>query len=189
MKNPGLLSALLRARSFLIIISAALILVSYTVTALMQGNGNQRSNGGSSNQASDSTADFWQEVASASDVSSSVKQVEIQVRNSRAFTLNRSALEQALVAAPLEFTAAARQVALVIALPAPDGKFQRFTVVESPVMEPGLAAKHPDIKTYSGSGIDDPAANIRFDFTPLGFHASVRSPSGNWYIDPEMCVP
>src|SRR5262245_17712325 len=51
-------------------------------------------------------------------------------------------------------------------------------------MDPALAARHPDIKTFAGRGLDDPNATIRADQTPLGFHASVRSPGGNWYIDP-----
>src|SRR6185295_14464744 len=72
----------------------------------------------------------------------------------------------------------------ILSLPSPAGEFQRFAVHESPVMEPGLAAKHPDIKTYAGKGIDDPSSTVRFDLTPLGFHASVRGQSGSWYIDP-----
>jgi hypothetical protein len=55
------------------------------------------------------------------------------------------------------------KASFILSLPAPAGGFQRFSVAESPVMEPGLAAKHPDIKTYSGRGIDDRAATIRFD--------------------------
>ena len=51
-------------------------------------------------------------------------------------------------------------------------------------MAPGLAKRHPEIKTYSGRGITDLTATIHADLTPLGFRASVRSAHGNWYVDP-----
>jgi Metallo-peptidase family M12B Reprolysin-like len=73
---------------------------------------------------------------------------------------------------------------LVLEVPAPGGGFQRFALEEAPVLAPELAAQHPEIETYSGRGIDDPAATIHADLTPLGFHASVRSPQGAWYVDP-----
>src|SRR4051812_17288097 len=71
-----------------------------------------------------------------------------------------------------------RGAGVVLSLPDPDGTFQRFVVHRSRVMAPGLAAKHPEIQTYSGVGIDDPAATIRADLSPVGFHASVRSAGG-----------
>jgi Metallo-peptidase family M12B Reprolysin-like len=101
----------------------------------------------------------------------------------RAFTLERAGLKSALAEAPPE-GAAGTAGRLVATLPAPDQGFQRFLLEESPIMEPELSSQHPEIATYRGVGIDDPAATIRADLTPLGFHASVRSPSGGWYIDP-----
>ena len=73
-----------------------------------------------------------------------------------------------------------------IAVPAPDGSSQVFSVVEDSVMEPALAARHPEIRTFAGRGVTDPTSTIRLDLTPLGFHAAVRGPLGAraWYVDP-----
>jgi Metallo-peptidase family M12B Reprolysin-like len=101
-----------------------------------------------------------------------------------AFELDRAGMAGLLETAPAETAPVTTNTGLVISLPDPSGDFQAFAIEESPVMEPGLGAKHPEIATYAGRGLDDTAATIRLDLTPLGFHASVRSPRGNWYIDP-----
>lgn len=73
---------------------------------------------------------------------------------------------------------------VVFELPMPDGTFQRFRVKESPTLAPELAAAFPDIRTYAGQGLDDPAATTRFGWTAAGFHAIILTgTSGNVYID------
>lgn len=104
--------------------------------------------------------------------------------------LHTPAMADFLRAAPMEGNAPVANSRAVIALPRPDGAFERFAFVESPIMEPGLAQRVPEIKTYLGQGIDNPSATVRFDLTPLGFHAQVFTPAPDgsglvaYYIDP-----
>jgi hypothetical protein len=100
---------------------------------------------------------------------------------SRGLSFNRAAMRSVLADAPDNSRGAG---SLTIDLPAPDGSMMSFNVWESAVMAPELAAAFPEITTYAGQGIDNPAATIVFDVTPHGFHAQVLSPSGAWYIDP-----
>lgn len=99
----------------------------------------------------------------------------------RLLALDHVALKRVLDAVPLEDTGA---TGVSLALPLPNGKFVEFSVVESPIMAPELAAKFPKLKTYLGTGIDDPTASLRFSVTPQGLHAQILSATGTWYIDP-----
>ncbi len=137
-------------------------------------------------RAANQTSNLWQHVSGKpSEIRTAGAHMSaVRPARAQALTLNHDGMRSLLAGAPLERTQAAKASPLVLALPAPDGQFQRFTLADSPVMEAELAAKHPDIKTYRGRGIDDPTATIRADMTPLGFHASVRSSKGAWYIDP-----
>ena len=101
----------------------------------------------------------------------------------KAFTLNSSALAGRLAAAPDESAKGAAPATLQ--LPAPNGDLVTFDVVESSIMESGLAAAHPEIRTYAGRS-QDGKATVRFDVTPMGFHAFVRGARGGdaWFIDP-----
>jgi Metallo-peptidase family M12B Reprolysin-like/Secretion system C-terminal sorting domain len=86
--------------------------------------------------------------------------------------------------APFEFTDRARNSPLIIELPTPSGILLKYSVTEYSMMEPGLASKYPEIKTYNLKGIDDPYANGKLDITINGIHAMILSARGDYFIDP-----
>jgi len=102
----------------------------------------------------------------------------------RTLKLNLMQANSILKAAPMEFTVEAIEDRYIIELPMPDGSFQVFKFWESPTMEPDLQIQYPEIRTYTGQGIDDPYATLKFDLTPHGFHAQILSPNGRVFIDP-----
>lgn len=101
----------------------------------------------------------------------------------QAFSLDVAAFKKLLFSAPMEFSAAAK-TPVIITLPMPSGKFERFAIVETQVQAPGTPEIFADIKTFSGNGIDNPAATIRLDWTFFGFHAMIQSGGEVILIDP-----
>jgi hypothetical protein len=105
-------------------------------------------------------------------------------QQARTVELDIAALRTLLQRAPMEGQLPTRASTSILSLPMPDGQFARFALVESPVMEAGLALKFPQIRTFAGQGLDDPGATLRLDVTHRGFHAQVLSAGGEIYIDP-----
>ena len=104
---------------------------------------------------------LWKPAA-AGQAEAARQRLKLRPGKGHVLKLDTPALERALAHCPREFTVEARSQPVHVSLPIPDGSFQRFAVVESPVMAPELAAKFPQIKTYSGQGLDDPTAMFRF---------------------------
>jgi hypothetical protein len=101
-----------------------------------------------------------------------------------AYDLDVSRLEAWLSDVPHAAAFDARTSEAILTLPLPDGRMERFRVVNSPIMAPELAARFSSIQVYAGQGVDTPEATVRFDVTPHGFHAMVMSPGETVFIDP-----
>jgi uncharacterized protein (TIGR03437 family) len=102
----------------------------------------------------------------------------------RRFSLNTAVHTRILRRVPGEFEGRGQPQQSLMTLPMPDGSFEKFAITESPIMETGLAARFPGIKTYRGRGIDNRSATTRFGVTPLGLHAIVLSTRGTVFITP-----
>jgi hypothetical protein len=100
------------------------------------------------------------------------------------FALDLGRMDAVLANVPAEFSTLEKRENYQVTLPMPDGTLQRFRVWDSPIMEAPLAAEYPDVHTYVGQGVEDPTATVRFDRTPLGFHAMIISAGQTVYVDP-----
>jgi hypothetical protein len=130
--------------------------------------------------AAPAAADLWQNVDESALAGGKRAPAPVAYRTLR---LDQAELKRVLARAPFEFSQG-RAGGVEMTIPMPDGGMTRFRIEESPVMEPGLAARYPEIHTYRGQGIDDPTATTRFGWTGAGFHAIVISAIGTSFIDP-----
>lgn len=75
---------------------------------------------------------------------------------------------------------------LEIDLPMPDGSMARYQILASSIMEPELAAKFSNIKSYEVRGIDYPGSFGRVDISHKGFRGMIDTPYGRVFIDPDQ---
>lgn len=80
--------------------------------------------------------------------------------------------------APLEFSNGVEKNELILSLPLPEGRNERYRIYDSPVVEPTLADKYPFISTYTAIGVDDTQSQGRLDLTSAGFHAMLVTSQG-----------
>lgn len=131
---------------------------------------------------SQNTSKYWKPVTEKEITVEGIRQ--IIPKKYLTVSLQNNELKKALFAAPNERTVAIKNSATVIELPLPDGTFEKFTVVEAPIMASGLAGKYPHIKTFSIHGVDDAYASGKLDWNDFGFHGMIRTPKGDFFIDP-----
>lgn len=128
-------------------------------------------------------ASLWNDVVER-DIPRNERARDIVPDRYRTVHLNRGSLMSALAKAPPEQSRRPRDSKATLELPMPGGGYETFRIVDSPIMEEGLAAKFPMIRTFLGESVRDPGTTVRFDITPKGFHAQILSAEGTFYIDP-----
>ncbi|MDR2238430.1 MAG: M12 family metallo-peptidase [Chryseobacterium sp.] len=113
--------------------------------------------------------------------SQKVKPSQEKLEFSGLYTLNTDQLQQSLRSVPARFS---KDKGVVISLPTTSGKLERFQVWEFSNMAPELQAKYPDIKSYVGTGIDDPTVYLRFSLSPVGFSSMITRSGISEFIEP-----
>ncbi len=119
---------------------------------------------------------YWTAVSETS-ISPAVFEKNYKPAVYKSFQLNEQAIRTQLQDAPMEGSININHSTVIISIPNAQGGFESYKVVESPVMEKGLADQYPSIKTYIGIAIDMNGSTVRFDLSPRGFHAQVLSPN------------
>jgi len=92
----------------------------------------------------------------------------MQLPKNHLFNLNIEALKSKLSNSPKR-NSNIKTSSVQIGLPNADGQIELFAIYENSIMEPALAARYPEIKSYMGVGVDNPSTSVYFSITPLGF--------------------
>ncbi len=77
-----------------------------------------------------------------------------------------------------------REGSLIISIPDELGNQEDFSIWEMPVLEPELAQKYPNIKSYKGISTSNKAKAIWFTTSIQGFYAVILDGDKEVYIDP-----
>ncbi|BAP32821.1 uncharacterized protein CHSO_3784 [Chryseobacterium sp. StRB126] len=103
---------------------------------------------------------------------------------SNTYTLDINQLKSVLQTAPVSKTGIVTPSSVIIDIPGLDGKFEKYTIYETPNMSPELAAKFPEIKSYRGVSVKDSEKRISFSISPKGIKMILFSNQKPVVIEP-----
>lgn len=106
-------------------------------------------------------------------------------KNFLLFETSFTQLSKELYSAPEETTLQDVQQAHVVSLPTAEGKIAHFWVFQSATMEPELAARYPEIRSFKAVQIDQPSYVVHLSISPeFGMHlVGTLSDGATYYID------
>ena len=102
----------------------------------------------------------------------------------RILRLETALLSRSLSSATNEMFRTTGEQGLELPMPLPDGQMVTFRIEESSILAPSLAARYPEIRTFTGQAVNYPGGTMRCDLTPQGFHATMLLPEGTVTIQP-----
>lgn len=102
-------------------------------------------------------------------------------QSSTYFRLDIASMKQTLFSAPK----LNEESNVIISIPNVDGKLEQFKIWENSNFAPELQAQFPDIRAYSGVGINDKTASIRISVAPNGIQTMIlRGDKKSEFIEP-----
>lgn len=119
---------------------------------------------------------YW---ASANDFISTEQQ-SLHIQQYNIFQLDTEVWQKALQEATFQKKTSTK---IILPFPISETEFISFEIEEVQMMEAGLAAKYPRIKTYRGQSLDG-QHSVRFDWTSTGLHAYIYTLEGEYLINP-----
>ena len=125
---------------------------------------------------------LWMDLPQHASERSVLAEVEHAPQKYRAVRFNILALRGLLQSAESR----GEQASVALNLPMPNGASQDFLVERSSVMPEELRRKFPNIQTFEGHAVDDPATSLRLEVTPKGVSAQVLAVGQRWMIDPRL---
>ena len=122
--------------------------------------------------------------ATTKKISSTVSKNKQELSNPRLYELDVDALKDVLANASKREDIS-KKTNSIVAFPNADGVLESFKVYEMSNMDPELAAKYPDIKSYVGQGIENPTSTIYFSVSPLGLQTmEINADKSAVFIEP-----
>ena len=123
---------------------------------------------------------LWRKTTASNKVQLEKK---LQLPEKNLFELDLNSLQSALAKSPKR--SANAKATNIIALPNAEGQLEHFYIYENSNMDPALAARFPEIKSYIGIGIDNPTSTAYFSMSPLGFKSmTINADKSASFIEP-----